>query len=225
MVARCAEVMREAEAKPVGEKYDFVAVQCVLPMLGKIECRNAIVSSLHSDPAGRVAAVAPTCALEYCPHLGEPRPALCSEPNPTFLAPSQLLVEAVELFARVRVYELGPTEAARWDELVGFPSVEAQSATAPPEPSGLTVRLSARAESLDVAIGQDAWSLPSHPSDRDFEGPATRVAQLVHAQHDPRDPVVIEVGPGIQYHHITGLLNALGKRRLRNIVMSSVPTP
>ena len=46
------------------------------------------------------------------------------------------------------------------------------------------------------------------------------MAQLVHAQEDPDDPVTLEVGPGILYHHLTGLLNALSKRRLRNIVMA-----
>jgi biopolymer transport protein ExbD len=79
------------------------------------------------------------------------------------------------------------------------------------------LRIRATREHLDIALGDESWRVPEKPSSSDLAAPADRVTALAKRA----DKVVIQVGPGIQYHHIVGILNALGARQVRNISISS----
>lgn len=220
MVERCAHAVERSESLEPDKRFDLLATECVAPILTEQSCRGAVLRSLGTDAETRINLVVPVCAVAYCPLLNEPRPVVCSKSQAS-LSPAEKLALAGELFSEIRLHELGPEEAARWNEAVGFPSVKPPPAELPPEEEGLRVKLSATAEAFEIAVGDQRWDLPAKPEARDFEAPATRVAQLFHEAEDPEEQIIIVVGKDIHYHHIVGLLNALGKRRLKNVIMSS----
>ena len=285
IVARCAEVLSLADNLFPTDRYSFVAEHCVVPMLREPTCRDAVVRSLELDASSRSRLVAEACTRAYCGRIRKDKPELCTR-DFAALSPSEMRPLGMELFARVRVLELGASEARRWDEVVGSPVTVATApppvaappspkvsaappakvvapppppakvaAPAPPpakvvapppppakvvaptppsrvaaqtpSPKGastvtstageLRLRLTVRSRMLDVAVGDESWSLPEKPAPNDFDAPAGRVAQLAARA----EQVIIEVGDGIEYHHLVGILNALGARQIRNIAISS----
>lgn len=219
LVTRCAALVDEADDARPPEETALVAVECLAPRLRDDACRSAIAHTSREPAVTRVGMLTPICAVAYCPLVDEPRPGLCSR-VPSELTPAEMMFHSAELFTWIRVHELGPEDAARWDRLVGVPV--APEPEPPPPTTSLTVGMSVRGEALELVMGGESWTLPANPRDADFEAPARRAAQL--ANELPDDQVVIEVGPGILYHHLVGWLNALGKRRLRNITVTSPKT-
>ena len=112
IVARCAEVLSLADNLFPTDRYSFVAEHCVVPMLREPTCRDAVVRSLELDASSRSRLVAEACTRAYCGRIRKDKPELCTR-DFAALSPSEMRPLGMELFARVRVLELGASEARR----------------------------------------------------------------------------------------------------------------
>ena len=232
-VERCGEVLTLAENIFPTDRYRFVAEHCVAPMLSEPSCRAAVMQSLDVSAAERNRLVAGACTRAYCSELDGPAPKLCTT-DWRELPPSQMLPLGMEFFGAVRRYELGEKDSKRWDETIGRPPQVADAPTPePPKPApkpsdgpkitakntngAVHVRLVLEGRDLVIHLGDRTWKLTDKPAGGAFDPAAEEVLAL-----DGRSAqVIVELGPGIEYHHLVGMLNALGVRGVKDIAIRS----
>ncbi len=134
VVGRCDEVLTLADNLFPTDRYAFVAEHCAAPIIREPTCRAAVMQSLLVDASTRSRRVADACTKAYCPAFEGDKPALCTTDFEQ-LSAAAMRPMGLELFTRIREFELGPVEAQRWEAVIGQPNAPTVAVVEPtPEP-------------------------------------------------------------------------------------------
>ena len=145
---------------------------------------------------------APPKAVEPAPKLIAPTPpAKAVEPPPKVASPTPP-PKAVEPPPKV----VSPAQ----------PKAVAPSADVPP--GAVVVRVTVHNRALKLEVGGASWNLSEKPAPSEFDPAAERAVELGARS----ERVVVQLGSGIQYNDLVGILNALGRQYVSNISLSSI---